>query len=144
MYKIRVLNGPNLNLLGTREPKVYGHTTLKDIEDKMRAQAESYGWEIDFIQSNHEGALTDAIHEAAAQGYKAVIMNPGAFTHYSYALRDAISGTGITAIEVHISNIHAREPFREKSVIAPVCMGQICGLGLEGYLAALFVLKAKL
>lgn len=144
MLKIRVISGPNLNLLGTREPQVYGTHTLESIEDALKREAMGYGAEIDFFQSNHEGALIDCIHEAARSGYHGLIINPGAFTHYSYAIRDAIAAVGIPTVEVHLSNIHAREEFRARSVIAPVCLGQISGLGMISYSAALFALVKKL
>lgn len=144
MLKIRVISGPNLNLLGTREPKVYGTQTLESIESTLKREAGEYGVEIDFFQSNHEGAVIDAIHEAARLGYHGLILNPGAFTHYSYAIRDAVAAVGIPTVEVHLSNIHAREAFRSRSVIAPVCLGQISGLGAVSYSAALFALVKKL
>lgn len=143
MIRIRILNGPNLNLLGTREPGVYGDQTLQDIKNRLEEEAGAYSIELDFYQSNHEGDIIDKIHEAYQKGYNGIIINPGAFTHYSYAIRDAISSTNISTIEVHLSNIHAREEFRAKSVIAPVCMGQICGLGADAYSAALFVLHRR-
>ena len=143
MIKVRVLNGPNLNLLGIREPDVYGNQSLEDIEERLCMEALSFGIELDFFQSNHEGELIDSIHEAFTSGYDALIMNPGAFTHYSLAIRDAISGVKLPCVEVHLSNIHGREEFRSKSVIAPVCIGQICGLGVDSYSAALFVLQKR-
>ena len=129
---ILLLNGPNLNLLGTREPEVYGRATLADVEALAKAEAESRGATLTAFQSNHEGALIDALHDARGQ-HHGVILNAGAYTHTSVALRDAISGTGLPVIELHLSNIHAREAFRHHSHIAPVCIGQIAGFGAAGY-----------
>ncbi len=143
MAKVLVLNGPNLNLLGMREPEIYGSTTLKDIEDRMAKRAQAAGIAIDFYQSNHEGCLVDKIQEAN-HDYDYIIFNAAAFTHYSIALRDAIAAIDVPVIEVHISNIHKREAFRHQSVLAPVAMGQICGLGSESYLAALEAIIYKL
>lgn len=137
MGKILLINGPNLNRLGKREPKHYGLATLTDLENSLRKSAEGLGIEISFFQSNHEGDIIDKLHWAEDNGVDGIIINPGAFTHYSYAIRDAIAGIEIPAIEVHISNIHAREDFRHISVIAPVTAGQIVGLGFLGYELAL-------
>jgi len=126
-----ILNGPNLNLLGTREPETYGHATLADLEAELREAFPEVN--LVFYQSNHEGALIDRLHEAAREGVAGVVFNPGAYTHTSIALRDAIAGTGLRVVEVHLSNVHAREPFRHVSMLAPVCAGQIVGLGRAGY-----------
>lgn len=144
MIRIKMINGPNLNLLGIREPQIYGNCTLDAIEEMIRREAADYGVEIDFFQSNHEGEIIDCIHQAAKSGYSGIIINPGAFTHYSYAIRDAVAAVGIPVVEVHLSNIHAREDFRSRSVIAPVCIGQISGLGPVSYSAALYALVRKL
>lgn len=144
MIKIRVINGPNLNLLGTREPEIYGSLSLQDIQRRLEKEAEDYGISLDFYQSNHEGEIIDKIHDALSAGCNGIIINPGAYTHYSYAIRDAVSAVKLPVIEVHLSNIHAREEFRSKSVIAPVCIGQICGLGADGYSLALTALYKKM
>ncbi len=136
MANVLVLHGPNLNLLGTREPEIYGSATLADINEMLKKRAEEAGIGIDFLQSNHEGVLVDAV-QAARGKYDYIIFNAAAFTHYSIALRDAIAAVEVPVIEVHISNIHQREAFRHTSVLAPVALGQICGLGVASYLAAL-------
>ena len=134
--KVLVLNGPNLNLLGKREPEIYGHTTLADIEAMVQARARSLSVEIEFRQSNHEGELVSWI-QSAREGFSVVLLNAGAYTHTSVALRDAIAACPIPTIEVHLSNIYAREEFRHKSLIAPVCQGQISGFGAHSYVLAL-------
>ncbi len=134
--RILVLHGPNLNLLGTREPGVYGSTTLSDIDAALHARAAELRIDLHIGQSNHEGVLVDTIHAQASRS-DGIIINPGAFTHYSYALRDALAAVGTPTVEVHLSNVYAREAFRHHSVIAPVVAGQITGLGWHGYLLAL-------
>jgi 3-dehydroquinate dehydratase II len=139
--KILVLNGPNLNLLGTREPEQYGHASLADVEALCAKTAQNLGYEAVCFQSNHEGQLIDKIHEfghevQTGQSIGAVF-NPGAFTHTSVALHDAIKGTGLPVVEVHISNIHAREAFRHHSYISPVALGVVAGLGIQGYALAI-------
>lgn len=136
MTAILVLNGPNLNTLGKREPSVYGTMTLDQINTRIRERGEALGVAIECYQSNHEGALIDCIQQRVEQ-VDGIIINPGAFTHYSYALRDALAGANLPTIEVHLSNVHTRETFRHHSVIAPICRGQIVGLGWRGYLLAL-------
>ena len=132
--KLLVLNGPNLNLLGTREPDTYGSTTLAQLQKALSDTFNTVSFT--FHQSNHEGTLIDTLHTTLDEEQDGIIFNPGAYTHTSVALRDAIAGIHAPVVEVHISNIHAREPFRHTSLLAPVCVGQICGLGLSGYFAA--------
>lgn len=136
MKKYLILNGPNLNMLGVREPGFYGQETLDTVCKKIADRAEKMGVETDFYQSNSEGEIINAIHAAMGK-YDGIVLNPGAFTHYSYAIRDAIASVSVPVIEVHISNVHKREEFRHHSVTAPVCVGQICGLGTNGYILAL-------
>ncbi len=143
MPKILILNGPNLNLLGTRQPEVYGATTLSDIEEMCGNAAKSLGLDIVFQQSNHEGVLVDQIH-AAKPSCSGIVLNAGAYTHTSIALMDAIASVELPVVEVHLSNIHARETFRHTSYIAPVAIGQICGLGANGYVYALQALADRL
>ena len=134
--KILFLNGPNLNLLGSREPDIYGRTTLSDIESQVRQRAAATKTEIDFRQSNSEGELVGWVQEAKGK-FDAIVINAAGYTHTSVALRDAISAIAIPAIEIHLSNVHAREEFRHKSLIAPVCCGQISGFGDKSYILAL-------
>jgi 3-dehydroquinate dehydratase II len=136
MNKILVINGPNLNLLGTREKNVYGGTSLKEIETRVKNEADKLNLDVDFFQSNHEGLIIDKIHESQGK-YEVILINPGAYTHYSIAIRDALKSVDIPAIELHLSNIHTREEFRSRSVTAPSCIGQICGFGSDSYILAL-------
>lgn len=136
MKKVLIINGPNLNLLGTREKDVYGCETLESINAKVSEYANKLGIEVEFFQSNHEGYIIDMIHDSKER-FDSIIINPGAYTHYSIAIRDAVKAVQIPTIEVHLSNIHSREEFRSKSVIAPVCVGQISGFGSHSYILAL-------
>lgn len=140
--RILVLNGPNLNLLGSREPSIYGLETLADIELLMRTRAEKLQVDLEFVQSNHEGELVDAVQ--SHRDWDGLILNAGAYTHTSVAIPDAITSVGIPAIEVHLSNVHAREAFRHHSYLSPVVWGQIAGFGFRGYLAALDLLYGRL
>ena len=137
MNKILLLHGPNLNLLGTREPSVYGHDTLQDVNGRLQQHAEKNGWAFEAFQSNWEGALVDKIQAARNDGTTFIIINPGAFTHTSVAIRDAFAGVGIPFVEVHISNVYAREPFRHHSYLSGLAVGVIAGLGVKGYELAL-------
>ena len=141
---ILVIHGPNLNLLGKREPEVYGHLSLNDINQQLIAQAERVQLQIETFQSNWEGAIVDRIHQAQDQGIQYIIINPAALTHTSVAVRDALLGVAIPFIEVHLSNVHAREAFRHHSYLSDKAMGVICGLGAKGYAAALDYLIEKI
>lgn len=139
-----VVHGPNLNLLGSREPEVYGRDTLADIDARLLAAAKAAGVGLSSFQSNHEGALIDRIHAARSDGTRFILINPGAFTHTSIALRDALAGVAIPFIEVHLSNVHRREPFRHHSYLSDMAVGVICGLGAQGYELALQAALARL
>jgi len=137
MSRFLLLNGPNLNLLGTREPDVYGATTLQDIEQELQQEAKSAGHDLEYFQSNAEFALIERIHQAQKESIDFIIINPAAYTHTSVAIRDALLGVNIPFIEVHLSNVHAREPFRHHSYLSDIAKGVICGLGSDGYRYAL-------
>jgi 3-dehydroquinate dehydratase-2 len=143
MARFLVLHGPNLNLLGSREPEIYGSDTLEDINSRLEALAQEAGNEITCLQSNAEHELVDAVHGAKAQGVAGIVINPGAFTHTSVALRDALLGVEIPFIEVHLSNVHAREAFRRQSYLSDVARGVITGLGAKGYEFALLAAMAR-
>lgn len=144
MSKILVIHGPNLNLLGQREPDVYGKTTLEEINRRLQEFAKSNNVELEIVQSNHEGEIVDTIGQANQRGFKAILINPAAYTHTSVAIRDAVEAAGIPAVEVHLSNIYVREPFRHQSLIAPVCRGQVSGFGPASYRLGLEALLALL
>ena len=140
--KIMVINGPNLNMVGVREKGIYGTRSFKDICEYIKNEGEKKGHQITLFQSNCEGEIIDQLQKAYFENYDGVIINPGAYTHYSYAIHDAIKGnTGIPTVEVHLSNVHSREDFRKKSVTAPACIGQICGFGELGYILAMDALQ---
>ena len=141
--KVLYLNGPNLNMLGICEPTIYGALTLKQIEHQVQEKAQELGIQIEFRQSNHEGSLIDWIHEASGI-FDAIILNAGAYTHTSIAIRDAVSSIKVPVVEIHLSNVHAREEFRKKSFIAPVCAGVIAGFGAESYTLALIAVSGLL
>ncbi|GAA0083860.1 type II 3-dehydroquinate dehydratase [Clostridium sp. CTA-7] len=141
--KILVINGPNLNMLGIREKGIYGTRNFEDICNYIKEEGQKRNIDITLFQSNIEGEIINTIHEAYYENYDGMIINPGAYTHYSYAIFDAIKAVNINTIEVHLSNIHAREEFRHKSVIAPACIGQICGFKEYGYVMAMEALKNK-
>jgi len=143
MGRILVIHGPNLNLLGTREPEVYGSTTLAEIDAMLHELGQELGVEVESFQSNHEGAIIDAIH-GARERCDGILLNPGAYTHYALAIRDAISAVGLPVVEVHLSNIYSREPFRHRSVIAPVAVGTIAGFGTDSYLLGLRALANRI
>lgn len=136
-----IINGPNLNFLGIREPDIYGKETLEDLEQKIKTYAEDRGHTCDLFQSNTEGALIDRIQQAHSEQAAGIILNPAAYTHYSYALHDAVKAVSVPTVEVHLSAIHAREAFRRESVVAPACIGQISGFGITGYTLAIHALE---
>ena len=144
MAKLLVLHGPNLNLLGSREPEIYGYDTLDDINQRLEQQATAQGHHLACLQSNAEHQLVDALHQAKQDGVAFVVINPGAFTHTSIALRDAFLGVELPFIEVHLSNVHAREDFRSRSLLSGVCIGVVCGFGITSYKLAIDALLAHL
>ncbi|MGF7186196.1 3-dehydroquinate dehydratase-2 [Desulfitispora alkaliphila] len=140
--KILVINGPNINLLGIREPDIYGKLTYETMNEKISQEAKKIGAEVDFIQSNHEGEIIDALH-SAMEKYEGIVINPAAYTHYSLAIMDAIKAIEVPAVEVHLSNISTREEYRRKSVTAEACVGQISGMGYFGYVLGIMALQHK-
>ena len=144
MHKVLLINGPNLNLLGSREPQVYGSTTLAELENGLRAQAQGLDLELECFQSNHEGAIVDRIHQARSDGVGFVIINPGAYTHTSIAIRDAFAGVDIPFVEVHISNVHRREAFRHHSYLSGIAVAVMAGFGTLGYSLALLFVASEL
>ena len=142
--KILLVNGPNLNLLGTREPARYGHTTLAEVETMFRDAGQALGVQTECFQSNHEGAIVERIHAARTEGVAGIVINPGAYTHTSVAIRDAFAGTAVPFAEIHVSNVHAREPFRHHSYLSEIAAGIVVGFGVEGYVLALRGLVKKL
>ena len=144
MKKIRVIHGPNLNFLGIREPGIYGNQTMEGINGMLRQKAEELSLSLECFQSNSEGAIIDDLQKCYFDGMDGIIINPGAYTHYSYAIRDAIASLSIPVIEVHLSNIHQREAFRHQSVTAAACVGQVCGFGPFGYVMALLAMAERL
>ncbi|WP_297359489.1 type II 3-dehydroquinate dehydratase [Thauera sp.] len=143
MPKVLVINGPNLNLLGIREPEIYGSTTLADVDNGLRAQGEQLGVEVLCFQSNHEGAIVDRIHQARIEGVSWILINPGAYTHTSVAIRDALAGVAIPFVEVHISNVHRREPFRHHSYLSDIAEAVMAGFGTQGYGLALQFIASR-
>lgn len=144
MPKVLVINGPNLNLLGSREPHIYGSTTLADVENGLRAQGEALGVEVLCFQSNHEGAIVNRIHAARGEGVGWILINAGAYTHTSVAIRDALAGVAIPFVEVHISNVHKREAFRHHSYLSDIAEAVMAGFGTQGYVLALQYIAARL
>lgn len=141
--KFNIIHGPNLNFIGIREPEIYGHQTLKDINNEIAAYAKENGHDVSFFQSNHEGAIIDAIQAAHFNDSDGIIINPGAFTHYSYAIHDALKGVSVPSVEVHLSAVHKREEFRKISVTAPACVGQISGFGADGYILGMLAIARR-
>jgi len=143
LKKILVIHGPNMNLLGEREKDVYGKDTLATINAALQKEADGNGFDLKILQSNHEGEIVDAIGKAGPNGFCAILINPAAYTHTSVAIRDAIAAVTVPAVEVHMSNIYSREEFRHKSLMAPVCLGQISGFGLDSYVLGLKAIMAQ-